>query len=394
MSNQFNNQKKCRISGCSCTYEIIPGYKDLGVCKCHSKRCQGVISGQWQFTDEGTKWRYVKEQCDIAVPIDGGDFCEGCKNQTETYQTWKTRTEAEGKQIFEKLCQVHEKAQSWWSALSPQEKERECERLAEKIIKRGYTASGWAHTGSFWGIENGKITSSNPNLVPIEIIQEFAEKEIGFCDSKMIEYFESQMVVKKNNGDSSPIVNNPTYLNQSPQPENNHTGQSAKINANDTNQQSPKIGRELTESREPEKKKAEIAKDNKENGLNKNELLVIDLKNVKKIILRDDGKLEIEFDNTQNDNCSIIQVITDEQIKDNQELQKIKNYCQKNGKNSLNQQELNNILNSSSTYNLTNKPVNNNYMLAIGLSIAVALVVGLTIGLLLKRKNIKKSNIF
>ncbi|CAG8751746.1 12057_t:CDS:2, partial [Racocetra persica] len=260
MSNQFNNQKKCRISGCSCTYEIIPGYKDLG---------------QFRLTEE------------ISARVA------------------KTRP---------KLIK-HEK---------PEQKPK------ENKYSRNYVKSMKRHKV---GIENGKFTSSSPNLVPIEIVEEFAEKEIGFCDSKMIEYFESQMVVKKNNGDSSPIVNNPTCLNQSPQPENNHTGQSAKINANDTNQQSPKIGRELTESREPEKKQAEIAKDNKENGLNKNELLVIDLKNVKKIILRDDGKLEIEFDNTQNDNCSIIQVITDEQIKDNQELQKIKNYCQKNDKN-------------------------------------------------------------
>ncbi|CAG8454080.1 17319_t:CDS:2 [Cetraspora pellucida] len=324
MSNQFNNQKKCRISGCSCTYEIIPGYKDLGVCKYHSKRCQG----QFRLTEE------------ISARVA------------------KTRP---------KLIK-HEKPEQ-------KPKENKYSRNYVKSMKRHKIGEAcFLHRKRSESIENGKFTSSSPNLVPIEIVEEFAEKEIGFCDSKMIEYFESQMVVKKNNGDSSPIVNNPTYLNQSPQPENNHTGQSAKINANDTNQQSPKIGRELTESREPEKKKAEIAKDNKENGLNKNELLVIDLKNVKKIILRDDGKLEIEFDNTQNDNCSIIQVITDEQIKDNQELQKIKNYCQKNGKNSLNQQELNNILNSSSTYNLTNKPVNNNYMLAIGLSIAVALV--------------------
>jgi len=66
--------------------------------------------------------------------------------------------------------------------------------------------------------------------------------------------------------------------------------------------------------------------------------------------------LIIQFKNEKSRNNSeigSIQKITAEEINNNQELQRIKNYCQKNGKSSLNQQEL-----SSLIQNKTNAPTN------------------------------------
>jgi len=80
-------------------------------------------------------------QCNIAVPVDGGDFCKGCDNQTETYQQRKNRLVAEGKREFEKYRQAHEKAQSWWDTLSQSEREQECERVVENMKLGKYWAN-------------------------------------------------------------------------------------------------------------------------------------------------------------------------------------------------------------------------------------------------------------
>jgi len=74
-------------------------------------------------------------------------------------------------------------------------------------------------------------------------------------------------------------------------------------------------------------KKLEIVNNNKNN----NELLVIKLKNIKKITLRNHSELEIEFNSVQNNqNASsgylINQIMTSEQVDNNQELQKVRSY--------------------------------------------------------------------
>ena len=98
--------------------------------KSKSKRCQGTIFNHYNGgLDHGGSTQF--NQCDLAIPIDEGDFCQHCKGQTETYQQLRNRIKAEEERIFKKYCQAHEKAQSWWSTLSPQERERECERLVE-----------------------------------------------------------------------------------------------------------------------------------------------------------------------------------------------------------------------------------------------------------------------
>jgi len=144
-----------------------------------------------------------------------------------------------------------------------------------------------------------------------------------------------------------------------------------------------------------------VIKSSSEENQRSSEFLVINLKkainnacginidpqrDIKQIALTSDGNLIIEFNNSAS-NHSIGQVITSEQINNNQELQKIKNYCQQNGKNSLSQQELNSLINGNKTSAPTNKTKNdNNNTLAIGLVAAFALIVGLVIGLVVKRK--------
>ena len=76
------------------------------------KRCQGTISNHYNGgLGHGGSTQF--NQCDLAVPIEEGDFCQHCKGQTETYQQLRTRIKAKEKQVFEKYCQAHEKAQNY-----------------------------------------------------------------------------------------------------------------------------------------------------------------------------------------------------------------------------------------------------------------------------------------
>ncbi|CAG8591584.1 31481_t:CDS:2 [Racocetra persica] len=293
------------------------------------KRCQGTFSVDY---NGGHKAKYGStqfNQCDSAVPIDGGDFCQQCQGQTETYQQLKVRLDAEHKRIFEEYRRAREKAQNWWNTLS----------------------------------------SSDPHLVPIQITDEFLEKEIGFRDNLALEMIHNQqMVVRKNNNDnSSPLADNPVSPTQPPQPENNQR----------TDEKNHNDGQKSLENRDKsEKKKIEVGNENKDNKL------IIDLKNVKKITLREDGKLEIEFNNSENGNYSISQIVTDEQISNNQELQKIKNYCQEKGKTSLEQQELNSLLSVTTP----EKPRDGNNSLLIISIFGGTLIVGIVIGLFWRKK--------
>ncbi|CAH1757604.1 5247_t:CDS:1 [Entrophospora sp. SA101] len=119
-----------------------------------------------------------------------------------------------------------------------------------------------------------------------------------------------------------------------------------------------------------------------------NETLVINLSDIKRITLTSQGQLIVEFNNSKTHN------MTAEQVNNNSELQTIKNYCQKSGKSSLSRFELDKIFSSTNETNTgsVGKPTDNNHALVIGLSVAVALTIGLVIGLLLKRKkSIKRS---
>jgi len=180
---------KCRIAGCS----KKAYYECMDLCLGHSKPCQGT---------------YMGKKCNLALGSDEGNFCERCKNQ----ENRKRAEEHEGE--FEKYKQAQEKAQSWWSTLSPHEREQECERVVENMKQEKYWAncvregegSGWACDGSLWMIENRKFTSQSPHLVPIQVVEEFQEKEIGFRDNKAIGWFGTKVVkVKKADSDNPPL---------------------------------------------------------------------------------------------------------------------------------------------------------------------------------------------
>ncbi|CAG8472213.1 2690_t:CDS:2 [Scutellospora calospora] len=88
------NDNKCRIAGCS----QKSYYECMDLCLSHSKPCQGT---------------YMGKKCNFALGSDEGDFCERCKNQTETYQQRKDRLETKSTQEFEKFRQAYEKAQNY-----------------------------------------------------------------------------------------------------------------------------------------------------------------------------------------------------------------------------------------------------------------------------------------
>ena len=107
-------------------------------------------------------------------------------------------------------------------------------------------------------------------------------------------------------------------------------------------------------------------------------MLIIELKRIKKITLRNDSKLEIEFNsfqNNQNDSSGFLvnQIMTNKQVDNNQELQAVKNYLQKTNKDSLNQRELTEFFNSSSVPTETPKDISRLFKIGGG----VVLVFGL-----------------
>jgi hypothetical protein len=105
------------------------------------KRCQGTFSVHYRggHKIEGGYTQF--NQCDSVVPIEGGDFCQHCQGQTETYQQLKVRIEAENERGFEKFRRAMEKAQNYWDSLSSSERERECQRLV-KDLKSGKLRAG------------------------------------------------------------------------------------------------------------------------------------------------------------------------------------------------------------------------------------------------------------
>lgn len=343
-----------------CSAECFNGEKP-SLPKKEVKKCQGTV---FTHHNGGYKSKHGSTQfLPCTNVVNEGDFCKLCKDQTETYQQVKVRIAAEEKQGFEKYKQAQAKSQSWWDTLSNSERERECERLVENMklgkywgnnVREG-EGSGWACDGSLWMIENGKFTSHSPHLVPIQITEEFMKKEILVYHDEVgiIDFFESQMV---------------------------------KVKKDDSDNENPPL--KIEEGERIGGKKLEIINNNKSN----NEVLVIELKRIKKITLRNDNKLQIEFNsfqNNQNDSSGYLvnQIMTNEQVDNNQELQAVKNYLQKTSKDSLNQRELIEFFNSSSVSTETPKDISR--LLKIGGG--VILVFGLLGWLLvISKRKLKK----
>ena len=136
---------------------------------------------------------------------------------------------------------------------------------------------------------------------------------------------------------------------------------------------------------------------NKENSpklpskdLNTNSLIqYFQNRNIKQISLTPEGNLLIEYyayhnknKNVKN-NTTITETITPErQESSSPEFQEVKNYLQRTNKKELSQQELINMTRANATP--TEKPKNNNALWIGG--IAVALVIGVVVGLLVKNR--------
>ena len=86
------NDNKCRIAGCS----QKAYYECMDLCLHHSKPCRGA---------------YIGKKCNLALGSDEGDFCKLCENQNKSKQSEQLD--------FERYKQIQQKAQSWWSVLSP-----------------------------------------------------------------------------------------------------------------------------------------------------------------------------------------------------------------------------------------------------------------------------------
>jgi len=229
--------------------------------------------------------------------------------------------------------------------------------------------------------------------VPIQIVEEFMEKEFENGLSKALMLRNCTVVKKDNNNNDKDNSPSPNPTIQAPQ---------SIINSNDTpdNSASPESSPQLS----PEKDKSPEAKnnvktirfENKENNSQNNsgksnddDNQIIDPRSIKQIILTADGNLVIEFSGEKSDSMSQNQqIITSEQISNSQELQKIRNYCQRNNKSVLSQQELNSILAANSS--TTESPKGGNNTLLIGGIICVVLIVGVVTGLLLKKRKVKR----
>jgi len=315
---------------------------------------------------------------------------------------------------FENFKRASEKAQDYWNSLSSSEREQECGRLLEdmKLGKhRGLRGKegemfGWVPNNSWWGVENGKLVSREPQLVPILIADEFVKKmfgDINLCRELILRDY--KIMEKDNNGDKDHSLS-PNPAAPTPQPITNSNDKGDNP-VSPTNSPQPNPRKDNSSETKNDNKVKTIKFENKENeGKNDstnpvenspnktdNETLTINLKNVKKITLSG-GNLVIEFNSKQGENYSTSQTITSDQINHNQELQAVKNYLEKNNQNSLSQQELDKIFNKSNNNSAsTEKPKNDNSILLIGGIAVGTLIVGIGIGLFSRRskKNTKKS---
>ncbi|CAG8601462.1 12765_t:CDS:2 [Ambispora gerdemannii] len=266
---------------------------------------------------------------------------------------------------------VHKKAQSWWDTLSSSEREKELARVVENMKLGKY----WANN-----VKEGEASASTSD-VPIQIAEEFMEREFGKVDLALVLRKDYQIIKKDGNDDKE---NSPPNLASSQSLTNSNGKSDNPVNSPNSNpepDQSPASSIKTIKFENKEDDDNNNPTDPVEKSSNKK--LVINLRDIKQITLTPDGNLVIEFNKSENNNSQETQIITDQQINSSQELQTVKNYLQKSKQKSASQQELNNILNTNS--NTTEKPKDNsNILLVVG--IGGALTIGLLIGLFIRRK--------
>jgi hypothetical protein len=130
-----------------------------------------------------------------------------------------------------------------------------------------------------------------------------------------------------------------------------------------------------------------VAHDNKKNELSEkvdNEFLLryFQENDIKEISLTHEGNLQIEKNSGET---KIINIINDEQV--SLELQKVIDYYQKSGRTSLSQEVL---IDKDNVTDLPTTNPKNNHALLIGLGIGGVLIIGVVIGLWLRKSKVKK----
>lgn len=128
--------------------------------------------------------------------------------------------------------------------------------------------------------------------------------------------------------------------------------------------------------------------DNNEPVRQDNQKLIINLGSIKRIILTSKGELVIEF--SGDGTTPLIQNITSEQISQSQELQKAKDYLQRENKSSISKQEFDKLVISGSSTSPSNESPKNNYGLLIGGGAVVLVLLGIVVGLFISRKKSRK----
>jgi hypothetical protein len=211
---------------------------------------------------------------------------------------------------------------------------------------------------------------------------------LGSDEGDFCERCKNQTETHQQQDDNSPKPNPATPAPRPITNSNDQNDNSVKVNLGNSPQ--PNLGKDKSSEGKSEVKTIKFEKippKSTEKSPNEGDAqtLIINLRSIKKIALTSDGNLVIEFN--VNDK-SETQIITNKQITNSQELQKAKDYLQKENKKSLSQQEFNSLISANSNSTLTEKP-KNNMPLLIGGGIGI-LVLGVVIGLLVKNR-VKKS---
>jgi len=233
-------------------------------------------------------------------------------------------------------------------------------------------------------------------LVPVELGEEFSKKEFGDKELMLRDF----QIVKKDNGNdkNTPLSPNPTSPNFQPITNSDNKGDNSvgPVNSPQSNSESknlPEIKISLNQavgesSRNEPKNNSGEKPQNGANKDNNNQVLVINLKDIKKISLIGDN-LIIEFNQSEQ-----TQTVVSEQVNSSQELSAVKNYLQTTQRSSASGQELANIIsqkdksadnsNSNSLNQLSKSP----FLWVAGVG-AIGVIAGLCCGLVAKSKKLR-----
>jgi hypothetical protein len=230
-------------------------------------------------------------------------------------------------------------------------------------------------------------------LVPVELGEEFSKKEFG--DNELV--LRDFQIVKKYNGKNYSTSSNPTSPNFQPitnsdSKSDNSVGPVNSPQSNSEPKNSSEIKISLNQAvgessrNEPKNNPGEKS----QNGANNdnNQVLVLNLKDIKKISLIGDN-LVIEFNQSEQ-----TQTVVSEQVNSSQELSAVKNYLQTTQRSNVNGQELANIISQkdkdtdNSNAKSPNQPSKSPLLWIAGVG-AIGVIAGLCCGLVVKSKKLR-----